>query len=226
MDLQIIHKYRRYWQHRSCSIAKSAFLSILLFLAACTSFIRSLGDLSPDATQQYLDDSLAIYTAILDEVYPLEKIHIIDQSTQPYRGDLDVIMENEFLPGLQQETAEEFETIREIPQELNLIFQPDEQSYILIDRSEFYVDRSEEGAPDCYWMMMKCFDTIKFNSYYPGSSGYIQLSNIAFNSNHTQALATVEMHNESTSGNIYVVLLNRQGNKWVITSKYELFWVV
>ena len=207
-------------------IARSALISILLFLTACTSLTGSLGNLLPDPTKQVLEDSLEIYTAMLDEVYPLEKIHIVDQSTQPFRNDLDVILENEFLPGLQQETAQEFEMIREIPQELNLIFQPDEQSYVLIDPAEFYVDRSEEGAPDCFWMMMKCFDKIKFNSHYPGSSGYIQLSNIASNPNHTQALAAVEMHNESTSGTIYVVLLNRVGNAWVIASKYELFWIV
>lgn len=207
-------------------IARSVLFSILLFLTACTSLTGSLGNLLPDPTQQVLKDSLEIYTAILDEVYPLEKIHIIDQSTQPFRSELDVIMENDFLPGLQQETAQKFETIREIPQELNLIFQPDEQSSVLIDPAEFYVDRSEKGAPDCYWMMMKCFDKNKFNSYYPGSSGYIQLSNIAFNPNHSQALATVEMHNESTSGTIYVVLLNMQGNTWAITNKYELFWIV
>ena len=221
-----MNRFIKAWHHRISVLTQSAFFLILLLVTAFSSFIGTLRDLSPDPTQQILDDSLEIYSSILVEVYPQERVYIIDRPTQPYRGRLDAIMKNNLLPSLQQETAEEFEAMSEVPQDLSVIFKPADQRFILINPAEFYVDRSVEGAPQCYWMMMKCFDKDRFSSSYPGSTGYIQFSNIGFNSDHTQALATAEIHNESLSGTIFLVLLSYKRGSWEIEDNYEVYWVV
>src|SRR4030067_2532146 len=104
MYLDYLNKYRKVWQHtRSLPEPLAGFL-ILLLLAACSPSIRTWRDFLAGPTQQSLDDSLSIYTALLKDVYPQEKEFIIDRSTQPFRGELDTIMENSLLPGLPQET--------------------------------------------------------------------------------------------------------------------------
>jgi hypothetical protein len=199
-----------------------ALVSLPVLLVSCSKIGITSGFIQPDPTQQFLKDSRDIYGKILAEIYPQEEIFVIDHLTHAYEGEI----EQELLPEIKQDTVEAFEMVSKVPNDLRLVLELSDEKYTLIDPIEFTVDRTEIPDEECYWMMSKCFDKSRFNLSYPKSSGFIQLSNIGFNSDRTQALATVEMHNQASSGTIYIVLLSFVNGSWEVQEHYEVFWIV
>jgi hypothetical protein len=199
-----------------------ALICVPVLQVSCSRIGNISGFIQPDPTQQFLNDSKEIYGKILAEIYPQEEIFVIDRFTHAYDGEI----EQELLPELKRETAEAFEMVSAVPNDLSPVLELSDQKYFLIDPDEFFVDRTEMTDEECYWMMSKCFDKSKFKLSHPKSSGFIQLSNIGFNPDRKQALATVEMHIQESSGTIYIVLLSFVNGTWEVQDHYEVFWIV
>lgn len=59
----------------------------------------------------------------------------------------------------------------------------------------------------------------KFHGRYPGSSGWIQLSDVGFSPTRDQALLQVAETRGLMAGEGYWVLLRREGGRWTLAQK-------
>ncbi len=167
-------------------------------------------------------DAPTIYRAVLDSLYSFygehpRKVVLSDQhpTTQgglpPHESHVD------------STTMAEYDFFSDISDRMNPTFSYRLPVAVLSSESRQALER--EGVPlereanlhfaneetSGFWLA--------FRNYYPGAWGYVELSRIAFNSEHTQALVLSVHHCGSNCENGDTWLLRREGERWSIVER-------
>ncbi len=167
-------------------------------------------------------DAPTIYRAVLDSLYSFygehpRKVVLSDQhpTTQgglpPHESHVD------------STTMAEYDFFSDISDRMNPTFSYRLPVAVLSSESRQALER--EGVPlereanlhfaneetSGFWLA--------FRNYYPGAWGYVELSRIAFNSEHTQALVLSVHHCGSSCENGDTWLLRREGERWSIVER-------
>jgi hypothetical protein len=210
------------WLHLRFAIRLLAICAVAA-MPACSMVENLTHAVALEPTRQYRQEAYSIYKLVLTEIYPQEPIYVIDQVTYP---NMTITTPQPTLfPYLSPETLADSKASIDQSQSLAEIFLGEDEQFVLVDSSQYYMDSKKESSLQCSWTQTRCFNRESFQSKFPQADGIYRLSNIGFNPDHTQALVSTEIHNEATSGTNYQVLLTRHNGRWTIQDILETFWI-
>ena len=183
------------------SIVFSALLTVLV--VGCSSNTPTPETLSTE--------ECAVYSYLIRNMYESE-LTVIQEETQSYSftdGTIESISNS--LPGIEQETLNEFRQRNENKHTLTRCF----------DLSGSYLFVSEREIEDIFEGLHGWDD---FYKRYPGSQGIMVLSMVGFNNEKNQAIVSVGNQSNWLAGEGYYVFLVKEDGKWSIKGQL-LEWV-
>jgi hypothetical protein len=186
--------------------------------------------LTPTATLDPIREDIAVYTAVLLEIYGSHPVYVIDQDT--HNDILDLGNNNlgyRVLKPLKTETLEDYIAKNHQHYPLKWTFTEPSGQIALVDASDYYEAPSPENGLNCSRMWwpepMVCFNGPKLGADYPGGIGIILLSKIGYNAQRTQALVTTRLEQGATKGDLYAVLLQKETGQWKVAEQYVSHWI-
>jgi hypothetical protein len=197
-------------KNRPISLALLILPAIMLVIAI------ALTACAPGAPTASLDDEYAVYAALIESRYLKEGVDLIVIRAQttffPLGPDVTAEQVSETIPGLQEETYDDFLSVNEEPvpldPSLDLGF-----DYTLVSLQDL-----EEFLGGGAWS----YDA--FYERFPNSQGLMEFSRVGFNLSHNQALVYVGNQYDLLGGEGYYVLLRKEGGDWLVDSDL-LLWV-
>jgi hypothetical protein len=171
------------------------------------------------------DEEYAVYSALLQSLYASgAKVLVIDnfvsgcvpvgnnaEGERAWQQSLDKLPSK--LPKLSAKTIADFKskarTCRNLEAKLTL-----PAKYILLSQAERRAIFSKADVNKS-WQ--------SFNQKYPGANGYINVSNIGFNEDRTQALVDTFRKCGDKCGGERMVLLTKANGKWSVTATHKIW---
>lgn len=180
---------------------------------------------APKATAAIDDEEYAVYSALIQSLYASGvKVLVIDnfvsgcvpvgnnaEGERSWQQSLDKLPSK--LPKLSAKTIADFKsksrTCRNLEAKLTL-----PAKYILISQTERRAIFSKADVNQS-WQ--------SFQQKYPGANGYINVSNIGFNEDRTQALVDTFRKCGDKCGGERMVLLTKVNGKWSVSATHKIW---
>jgi len=192
---------------------KIVFLLIVILLLTTTGF-----------SQELKPEEYAVYSAVLEQIYPSSPKMFVIYSESSDREDLGENSVDYF----EKNSASSQWGMSTVKLDKDMVkdYNDKNQKKYPMDKDSFSVDQEivllTEGESDAiFWGGGRWGE---FNSKFPGSSGTIELSRVGFNNDKTEAILYFGNQQDRLMGQGFYLLLARNGDSWRIIDRCSI-WI-